>query len=147
MDNPNPRFAPHLHIAEVLDSHLVFRLIGTKLVERLGRDKTGEVIGLGQPPKISNALFENSRLAIALPCGFLQIIEFAASNGAHLSVEAIVLPLGVQAGKQNRLVAFSDVLQKLKYGDQTERYLGLPFVSWIDIGAGVPEQEPFAVKD
>ena len=145
LDNPHPGFAPHLHIAEFRNGRLIFRLIGTKLVERWGRDKTGEVIGEGQPPEMQQSLYRNSWSAIAQPCGFRMNMKFAASTGAQFSVEAVVLPLSVKAGKPHRLVSYSEVVEKLQYGDQSQIYLGIPEVEWIDIGAGVPGQTPNTV--
>jgi hypothetical protein len=69
-------------------------------------------------------------------------MTFAASNGSQLSIEAIILPLQVEAGKSHRLVSYSEVMQQLKYGDQSERYLGIYDVQWINIGAGVPSSAP-----
>ncbi|NKB45474.1 MAG: PAS domain-containing protein [Alphaproteobacteria bacterium] len=146
LDNPHPGFAPHLHIAEFRNGRLIFRLIGTKLVERWGRDKTGEIVGDGQPAEMQQSLYRNSWSAISKPCGFRMNMKFAASTGAQFSVEAVVLPLQVKAGKPNRLVSYSEVVEKLKYGDQSQVYLGIPEVEWIDVGAGVPDHTPTTVQ-
>lgn len=142
LDNPHPGFAPHLHIAEFPNGRIIFRLIGTKLAERWGRDKTGEVVGEGQPPKMQQSLCRFSWSAISRPCGFRMNMKFAATTGAQFSVEAIVLPLSIDGGKPNRLVSFSEVVEKLQYGDVSQIYLGIPDVEWIDVGAGVPDQAP-----
>ena len=146
LDKSHPEYAPHLHIADVYDGYLVFRLIGTKVVERWGRDKTGEVVGEGQPPGMQRALYENGILSVSTPCGFRMEMMFAASNGSEISVEALVLPLETQDGKPDRLVSLSEVVEKLKYGDQSERYLNMSNVNWVDIGAGVPEQAPMSAE-
>lgn len=145
-DNPHPAYAPHLHVAEMLDGELVFRLMGTALVERWGRDKTGEKVGDGQPSPIRSALYDNSRTAYALPCGFRQIVEFAATNGSEMAIESVVLPLAVASDKPPRLVSFSDLLQTMKFGEHSNRYLGLPEVEWVDIGAGLPAGAPVMVE-
>lgn len=146
LDNPHPRFAPHLHIAEFRNGRLIFRLIGTKLVERWGRDKTGEVVAEGQPAEMQKSLYRNSWSSIAQPCGFRMTMKFAAVTGAQFSIEAVVLPLHVESGKPHRLVSYSEVVEKLSYGDLSQQYLGIPEVEWIDIGASVPNQSPMAVK-
>ena len=145
-DHAEPHFAPYLHVAEIGKDNLIFRLMGTALVERWGRDKTGEIVGLDQPDDIRFALFENSRLAYAVPCGFRLVIEFAANNGSELEVEAVVLPLAVEAGRPGRMVSFSQVMQTLKYGTHSERYLRLPTVTWVDVGAGVADQPSLTVN-
>ncbi len=61
-DHADPKYAPYLHVAEIMEDNLVFRLMGTALVERWGRDKTGEIVGLDQPDSIRIALLENSKL-------------------------------------------------------------------------------------
>ena len=120
LDKPNPLYAPYLYIVEIGDSDLIVRLMGTKLVERWGRDKTGESLGAGQPPNIQKAFFENARLAAPVPSGFRIVVEFAASNGSQMLVEAAALPLEVKAGRPVRMVAFSEILDTLKYGELTE---------------------------
>ena len=120
--------------------------MGTKVVEPWGRDKTGDSLGLDQPPHIFKTMLENAHTAVAIPCGFQLVNEIAVSNGAQMSVEAIALPLKVQAGQPHRLVAYSEVLQTMKYGDLSEHYIDLPVVNWVDIGAGVPEHAPFIVS-
>lgn len=146
LDNPHPQFAPYLHIAQFRNGRLIFRLIGTKLVERWGKDKTGEVVGEGQPPEMQQSLYKNSWSAIATPCGFRMNMKFAATTGAQFSIEAVVLPLQVGGGKPNRLVSYSEVVEKLKYGDLSQQYLGIPEVEWVDVGAGMPDQVPMTVE-
>lgn len=146
LDHPHPEFAPFVHIGELADDHLVFRLIGTKLVERWGRDKTGQVIGSDQPESIRKGLFANARDAYAHPCGYILEMDLASATGAGLSIEAVVLPLGVAPGRPGRLVSYTDVLNKLPDGELTARYLSLHGGRWIDIGAGIPDHPPVVVE-
>jgi hypothetical protein len=145
LDQPHPAFAPYLHIAEIAGDHLVFRLMGTALVERWGTDKTGEMIGKDQPDDIRDALFQNTVDAYAIPCGFWIELEFASITGAEMAIEAIVLPLAVAAGRPGRLVSYSDVLHHLPHGEHSDRYLDLPDSDWIDLGAGVPDHPIMSV--
>ena len=145
-DHAEPEYAPFLHVAEIGKDNLTFRLMGTALVERWGRDKTGEIVGLEQPEEFRSALFKNSKIAYAIPCGFRLVIEFAASNGSELEVEAAVLPLAVEPGRPGRMVSYSQVMQTLKYGTHSERYLRLPTVTWIGIGAGEADRPSLTVK-
>ena len=73
-------------------------------------------------------------------------MKFAATTGAQFSIEAVVLPLQVGGGKPNRLVSYSEVVEKLKYGDLSQQYLGIPEVEWVDVGAGMPDQVPMTVE-
>lgn len=145
LDNPHPHFAPLVHIGELASDHLIFRLIGTKLVERWGRDKTGQVIGEDQPAAIREALFVNARDAYAHPCGYILEMNFASATGAGMSIEAVVLPLGVSPGRPGRLVSYTDVLRNLPHGEHTDRYLSLHGGHWLDIGAGVPSRPAITV--
>lgn len=145
LDTSHPGYAPHLHIAEFLNGRLIFRLIGTRLVERWGRDKTGSVVGEDQPPEMQQSLYRNAWSSISKPCGFRMNMIFAATTGSQFSVEAVVLPLRVKSGKPNRLVSYSQVIEKLKYGDLSQQYLGIPDVEWVDIGAGAPDSKPVTV--
>lgn len=146
LDNPHPSYAPFLHIADMMEDHLVFRLMGTQLVERWGRDKTGEMVGQDQPPVLRDALFKNGRQCAISLCGVRMEIEFASVNGAEMSIECIVLPLSLGPDKPMRLLSYSTVLRQLKHGDHSDHYLGLPVAEWIDIGAGVPEVETWVVS-
>lgn len=146
LDHPHPTYAPFLHIADVMEDHMVFRLMGTKLVERWGRDKTGEMIGQDQPPAIRCALFQNGRQCAIVPCGVRMEIEFASVSGAEMSIECIVLPLSLGPDKPMRLLSYSAVLKQLKHGDHSDHYLGLPAADWIDLGAGVPDVDTWTVQ-
>lgn len=145
LDHPHPAYAPFLHIADVMEDHLVFRLMGTKLVERWGRDKTGEMVGQDQPEDMRTALFKNGRQCANTLCGVRMEIEFASVHGAEMSIECIVLPLSLGPDKPMRLLSYSAVLKNLKHGDHSDRYLGVPKADWIDLGAGVPDKETWVV--
>lgn len=145
LDNPHPTYAPFLHIADVMEDHLVFRLMGTKLVERWGRDKTGEKVGQDQPPEMRDALFKNGQQCAVVPCGVRMEIEFASVNGAEMSIECIVLPLSLGPDKPMRLLSYSVVLRQLMHGDHSDHYLGLPAAEWIDFGGGVPDFDTWTV--
>lgn len=143
LDNALPNYAPHIHISEISEAGtMIVRLMGTGLVERWGRDKTGEAMGEGQPESIRQALYENTRRVISTPCGLRSEIELAASSGSEMVIEAVTLPIGVEAGKPGRLVAYSALMRKLEYGEHSERYKSLANVEWIDLGAGVPDDPP-----
>ncbi len=72
-------------------------------------------------------------------------MDFASATGAGMSIEAVVLPLGVAPGRPGRLVSYTDVLKTLPHGEQTARYLSLHGGRWLDIGAGVPDHPPATV--
>ncbi len=146
LDNPNPKYAPFVHISEISETGtMIVRLMGTGLVERWGKDKTGEAMGEGQPDSVREALYANTRQVILNPCGLRSEIELAASSGSEMLVEAITLPLIVEPGKPGRLVAYSGLMRKLKFGEHSERYTRLANVEWIDIGAGIPEDPPMTI--
>lgn len=146
-DTPHPEYAPHLHITEAQDSVMVIRLMGTELVEKWGVDKTGDVLGEDQPRHIQEALFNNSYNAISTPCGVQGLVKLEANKGSRIEVEAIGLPLRMNDGKQNRLVSFSQTLRTLSYGEIPTNYVSFPETHWIDIGAGVPQNDPRIIED
>lgn len=126
---------------------MIVKLMGTGLVERWGKDKTGETMGEGQPDSIREALYANTRQVILHPCGLRSEIELAANSGSEMVIEAVTLPLSVEAGKPGRLVAYSALMQTLKHGEHSERYKRLGNVEWIDIGAGIPRDPPSQIDD
>ncbi len=146
LDNPNPKYAPLIHISEMNEGGtMIVRLMGTGLVERWGRDKTGEAMGEGQPESVREALYSNTRQVISTPCGLRSEIELASSSGSEMLIEAVTLPLTDEAGKPGRLVAYSALMQKLQYGEHSERYKKLANVEWIDLGAGTPQDQPLKI--
>lgn len=148
LDNPQPNYAPFIHISEVTDTGImIVRLMGTGLVERWGKDKTGEAMGEGQPEHVREALYSNTRLVIATPCGVRSEIELAANSGSEMVVEAVTLPIGVEPGRPGRLVAYSALMRKLEYGEHSQRYKSLANVEWIDLGAGVPGDPPMVIGE
>lgn len=146
LDNADPLYAPYIHISEVSDEGtMIVRLMGTGLVERWGKDKTGEAMGEGQPDDVREALYGNTRMVISTPCGLRSEIEMAANSGSEMIIEAITLPIGVDPGRPGRLVAYSALMRKLEYGEHSQRYKSLANVEWFDIGAGVPDEPPQVV--
>lgn len=146
LDNPQPNYAPFIHISEVTGTGtMIVRLMGTGLVERWGKDKTGEAMGEGQPQHVRAALYGNSRQVITTPCGLRSEIEMAASSGSEMVIEAVTLPIGVEPGRPGRLVDYSALMRKLEYGEHSERYKSLANVEWIDLGAGVPDDPPMVI--
>lgn len=129
------------------DGTMIVRLMGTGLVERWGKDKTGEAMAADQPEEIRDALYHNTHQVIATPCGLRSEIELAASSGSEMVIEAITLPLVVAPGKPGRVVAFSALMRNLEYGEHSKRYKSLSNVQWLDIGAGVPDQPPSITED
>lgn len=146
LDHADPHYAPHTHISEVSpDGSMIVKLMGTALVERWGKDKTGEAMGEGQPQDVMDALYSNTRLVISTPCGLRSELELATTSGSEMVIEAITLPIGVEPGKPGRLVAYSSLMRKLEYGEYSQRYKSLANVEWFDIGAGVPKDPPMVI--
>lgn len=58
LSNPHPTYAPFQLIVDLMSDHLLIRLMGTELVERWGRDKTGEKVGDDQTPEVRDAIFK-----------------------------------------------------------------------------------------
>ena len=147
LDNPHPSYAPFVHISEMgEDGAMIVKLMGTGLVDRWGKDKTGEAMGADQPEAIREALYSNTRDVITTPYGLRSEIELAASSGSEMVIEAITLPLIVAPGKPGRLVAFSALMRNLEYGEHSKRYKSLSNVQWINIGAGIPHQPPLMTE-
>ena len=147
LDHPHPLYAPHLYIIEMVGRNLIIRLMGTRLVERWGRDRTGEDLLKDQPDNFRDVLLANGMTADSTPCGFKTVIEFASTTGNRMLIEALSLPL--DTGQENvvRRVTFSEVAEKRDYQDFTGQYLGTPEAEWVDVGAGIPDQPPLNVKE
>lgn len=142
LDNSNPEFAPFIYISEIAENDVLVRLMGTGLVDRWGRDKTGESLFVDQPTDVVDAIRSNFKTAAALPCGYSSVTDYASNTGRHLVVVVINLPLATDSEKITRIVSYADLIQRLGHMEVTQKFLGKPKSEWIDLGAGVPAITP-----
>jgi hypothetical protein len=96
---------PHLTLVDIVDGRFRYRLVGTKVVEDLGRELTGAFIGASvQPPDYAAkicAVYEHAR-SRAVPV-FAQG-GYRTPTGAVHSVSRLLLPLAADGRRVDMLI-------------------------------------------
>lgn len=135
-----PQLLPHLMLLEY-QGHgaLVYRLIGSAVVEKLGADFTGlcHLDIVPQTRRLQTAA--RYREILTTPCGMAVHRALRTKYGAAVVLECIYLPLRDRRGKITQLIGSANVLRE--YDRQTERACSLDQfhkISFINLGAGTP---------
>ncbi len=133
---------PNLMILEFrTDGSLVYRLVGTACVEKLGIDMTGSnLFDYVAPHQRHKAEMLTNKLR-ALPCGLIVHEKMRSKHKTPFVVELIYLPLRDRDGAVSQLIASATVLERGEKGTANgdERMIAIS-ATYIDIGAGVPQQ-------
>lgn len=135
-----PQLLPHLMLLEYQgQGALIYRLIGSAVVEKLGTDFTGlcHLDIVPQTRRLQTAV--RYREVLATPCGMCVHRAIRTKYGAAVILECVYLPLRDRRGKITQLIGSANVLRE--YDRQTERACSLDQlhkISFIDLGAGTP---------
>ena len=121
---------------------LKVRFMGTAMAERWQRDITGRFLGEGLPKDKFDVLHQNGATVATHPCGMRQMGEIRSSAGRTVHFEAVLLPLGVEAGRPPRLVAYSYLLDALGREEHHDTFFRSADREWLDLGAGLPSAMP-----
>jgi len=136
---------PDLTIMERLaPEHVIFRLMGTATVARLGVDLTGHNFIDYLSPVERARIDEGLAIVAQHPCGTFSVFENTYSSGAKMRTETLSLPLDGGSGKPPYLIIALQLARALtrheaaKQGTITDtRWLDGVF---IDLGSGMPDQ-------
>lgn len=143
LTNPDPALISQVYILEVTEQGPLIRFMGTGLVDLRGVDLTGKIFGEGLPDEALRGLSRNCRTVVGHPCGLSEVAEFSNAVGRIMRMETVMLPLAVDGGRAERLCTFSYILETSGDDDLAEmRFQAGNALSWIDIGAGLPEALP-----
>ncbi len=139
------KFLPIIFLLERnAETHMVIRLMGTELAERMGRDMTDWEI-LDAMAEYSRDMFDGLyQAALNTPAGFLISISAEVKGGAPASMEFLHLPMRIGDQKTPELI-FGAL--KTCHAQTWMIDLGGSFASaqditidWIDLGFGVPDK-------
>ncbi len=116
------------------------RFMGTRFVELLNVDLTGQDAFTAFSPKVAAAGRHNVGHVLAHPCGIVTIGRFALKAREDLALEHVTVPLINDPGRPPRTLGF---VQKMRppYPLDDDR-LDMSRRRWIDIGFGVPAVKP-----
>lgn len=123
---------------------LIFRLVGTACVEKLGIDLTG----MNLFEKISahmRAKAEYCFSALRLhPCGMIAHQNMQSKYGTPFLAQILYLPLIDRVGEITQLIASASVLERGNPGSSTVEAGKTENIAaqFIDLGAGLPKRGP-----
>lgn len=137
-DHIDPRFVPLLMLFECRADDIILRFQGSAIVERWGKDRTGESWLNGKPPHRAAAILGNMVDCVNTPCGALSHSTYYAKFGRHAKLESLTVPLAVAPGRPGRLLSFSNLLEPMSDRDGGPDRIEKRSVAWIDLGFGKP---------
>jgi hypothetical protein len=114
------------------------RFQGTAVVERWGKDRTGQSWIAGKPPHRRTEILGNMADCIRTPCGALSHSIYFAQFGRHAKLESLTLPLAVAPGRPGRLLSLSNLLEPMTERDGGADHVEKRHVDWVDVGFGKP---------
>ena len=147
LNQPDPISIPSVFILEVTEAGLLIRFMGTALVERWGRDQTNKIFAGAFSEQVLKAMILNCRTLVDNPCGVVEEAMFSTRAGRPFLMETIMLPLDVDVGRPPRLCSFSQMLDIVEDEDNPRpSFKGKRSMTWMDIGACVPAQNPVVIN-
>jgi hypothetical protein len=139
LDRPHPTFQPWTQILDVEPAALPLRLVGTALVDLVGREITGlDHLSLF-PEAIRVDALRRHHVIVRHPCGMHSVVPTKTVQGKELLLVGIGLPLRRKNGGHCvvRAIAVADTLG---FGDAVAEFEpSIRDRAWIDLGAGVPD--------
>lgn len=148
LGTPSPEFQPYCAIYDVVDGgkSLPLRLFGTGLVSFNGGDLTGKDFLMSAEPELRGTLSYTARTQVEFPCGRTDLRRLATTQGKNVDTEALSLPLVTAAGKPASIVLYLNYQETVVYGETLESMMEMRGIRWVDVGAGVPDDEPPDIK-
>lgn len=141
LGNPSPEFQPYVAIYDVVDNaaSLPLRLFGTGLVSFNGGDLTGKDFLMSAEPNLRETISYTVRKQVEQPCGRTDVREVASSSGKSVETQSLSLPLLTGDGKPPSIVLFLNYMHTIGYGETLGAVIEISDIRWVDIGAGIPE--------
>jgi hypothetical protein len=131
-------------ILDVIDEMTIrYRLAGTAIAERMGDDPTGKNLIEMTAPDMRPLVSQVMQHIIAQPVGALATYENVYQSGKRAIVESLYLPLKKTAGLSERIVSVHSQEKTITYEEeqaQSTVAAKILKITWIDIGAGIPEE-------
>lgn len=92
-------------------------------------------------PELRDTISYTVRKQIEHPCGRTDIREIASSLGKSVETHSLSLPLKTNDDKAPSIVLYLDYKETIGYGETLGAVLGIDSIRWVDIGAGVPDDD------
>lgn len=142
LDKPSPLHAPQLFIFEIENHRLRVRLQGTALVDRWGKDFTGQLLYEKASAKFREDSIANFLALVAMPCGCFMVDQLATDRGRISQAKIVLLPLSPKPGRPPLVVAYSTEIESLLWNERLTAKSVTVEAEWLDLGAGIPALPP-----
>ncbi len=138
-------FIADIIIIECVDEALVrYRLMGTDVVGRIGRDLTGENMLDHLPEKEAWRTGHSLSMFAKHPCGCMSVYENEYASGTRVLAETLFLPLDGGREGQHLLIGLNSsqvVVEREDFRRETMLATRWRDGAVVDIGAGLPQPE------
>lgn len=134
-----------MYIVEVKPDELLLRFQGLELVERWGADRTNADIAAHRSPTFQKKVRTLMTPIVSHPCGYHSHSTYSTTRGRMMDAHYIGLPLAVQNGRPPRMLAYTCEYGVPKQGEVAWDQFDILAQGWIDLGAGVPSEEPIVL--
>lgn len=133
LDRPMPQLQPKVAVTEIIsDSEILYRLLGTELVDGFGQERTGHNILDVAEPKLRPDMVAFFRAVIETPCGARALVEAATNHERDIVFETVCFPLARERA-QPVIVGCNDTLDPLSFDENVIRFKGMRAVDWITL--------------
>jgi hypothetical protein len=136
LDKPLPQLQPWISIFDVVENNLVLRLVGTSMVQFIGRDFTGTTLEDFAAPDGREEIRSPYLKIIQQPCGGLASTLWATSHGRDVEIRSIGLPLVRKSGAS--VAWFNEPARPMDLGEKGVVVRRRMSQEWVDIGFGIP---------
>jgi hypothetical protein len=147
LDSSAASFMATVYMGEVTPAGVIVRFHGTELVRRFGRDLTGLEIHAGRGERMKRRSLANVKHMIERPCGLMSRWMYATEKDRLIFATTVILPLTPKPGRPPRIVCHSLADEVADYSVVKEGYFATDKTMWIDIGAGMPAEQPYPLSD
>lgn len=136
------QWLPDATILEIHDTDDIrFRLVGTRVAERMTHDPTGTNMLEMLAPATRGQVRRDMHEIAWRPCGYHARYVNVYGSGRVSHVQSLYLPLKAPAGRSPRLIAVHAPEEAMEYrqpADRTVCATSIDEIVWIDVGQGTP---------
>jgi hypothetical protein len=145
LDKAEPTFAPWTCIIDMaIEEVLKIRLFGTGLVQAFG-EITGHNYLDYMPNDLRGPIKQSNRVILDTPCGRLTRASAITNSGREVVLGMVSLPVA-HKGVLTQIAKYVRIIDTLDYREGLSKVYRVQHQSWLDIGAGLPQQPPHAVS-
>ena len=145
LDQADPEFAPWTCVIDMISDHMLkIRLFGTGLAQAFG-ENTGQNYLDYMPNELRDPIAKSNRVVLDKPCGRLTRASALTNSGREIVLGMVSLPVS-HKDQLTQIIKYVRIVDTLDYREGLSKVYRVQHQSWVDIGAGLPENTPRAVS-